>query len=143
MAQIPKPCTWNGITYESMKDAAIDLGVPYTTLVNWVNQGWTQDADVHNPGRTGKPCVWNRIRYKSQNCAARATGRSNPYMGYLLKKGYECDDDLPGIARACVWNGVQYESIAAAARHLGITREAMRLRVNNGYICDSDLKRKD
>ena len=70
------------------------------------------------------PITWNGIQYESITDCARALGLSDYAVGWRIKQGYTCDDDITSqhdtTPIPCIWNGIQYESIYQASKALGI-----------------------
>jgi hypothetical protein len=134
-------CTWNGIEYESIKEAARANEVTYASMSSRIMRGYTCDEDMSDMRVS---CTWNGIEYESIRGAARANNISHGGMQQRLKKGYTCDDDVPDeidhFKKTCTWNGIEYDSITEAARSSGISHGAMRYRLKQGYTSDSDLQ---
>lgn len=47
-----------------------------------------------SPG-VGTTCIWNGVTYTSYSKAARANGYWGKDLGFWVRKGYVCDDDIP------------------------------------------------
>ena len=139
-----KPCTWNGITYQSYKEAGKALGVNPSVLVKRILKGQHSDADRVIQA---KPCIWNGVQYPSSYAAAKSAGIRATTMRQRLKSGHSSDSDLLASnqyvkrrhIKQCSWNGIDYESIEFAASVLGITVRTMRERIAKGYTCDNDI----
>lgn len=134
------PCTWNGIEYSSISEAAIANKINIKTLSARLKRGFCNDDQFkaarkknlsnRKRNRVLNPCEWNGIRYPSIHHAANALGITSEAMAYRLKKGYSSDNDLIITKKPCEWNGVIYESTSAAAKAAGTDKKTMRLRRN-------------
>lgn len=89
-----KPCTWNGINYGSVTEAARANNISRDVLYQRLNKGQTCDADLKKWMGIPKPCTWNGIDYPTIKAAAQANGMTLKNMSRYLSKGYTCDDDL-------------------------------------------------
>lgn len=136
-----KPCTWNGIEYESISDAARANFVNEVTMLNRVNAGYTCDDDVWKARAT--PCTWNGVEYESIKAAAAATWVTPGAMSVRVARGLKADDDLVYGAKACTWNGVEYRSILQAARAAGVHPNTMSRWIRSGFTCDAERDAAD
>lgn len=92
----PVPCTWNGIEYRSMNEAAMALGICESTMRNRVLKGYTCDADL-NVTRRRVACEWNGVKFNTLQEAADANWISREGMWYrVVKRGYKSDADMQG-----------------------------------------------
>lgn len=132
------PCTWNGVTYSSMKEAARVTGISQTTLYHRIKRGFTSDDDM----RTAKYCEWNGIIYESMEQAAKANNITKSCLRSRLKRGCRNDDDVELVPHPCEWDGVLYESINAAARNTNIAYGTMVYYIKMGYKSTFDIKGK-
>lgn len=132
-----KNCTWNGIKYKSIREAAEAWGVNVYTMYSRIEKGYTKEEDVPLHGHPS-PVYWNGIQYQSCVEAAKVLGVSAPAMQQRIKKGYTCDDDVIK-SKQCIWNGVTYASIREAAKANDISASNMGERLLSGYTCDADM----
>lgn len=80
-------CTWEGVEYESIREASQETGIPYGRLASWLRKG--------KPKKGRKvPCTWNGIQYPSIREAADANWITPVGMWFRLHKGYTCDEDM-------------------------------------------------
>lgn len=85
-----RPVIWESVTYPSITDASLALGISDTTLGYWIRKGYAHFSDVRTVGmHTRKPCVWNGVAYKSLREAAADNGIRESLLRYYLKKGYQ------------------------------------------------------
>lgn len=134
-----KPCTWNGITYESIRAAAIANNVDHG-LMSWrIRKGYTSDSDI---GAT-ITCEWNGIQYPSYDAAGRANNVDGATIARRISKGYTSDNNAPKAPspKECVWNGIKYKTISDAAKANNVGQYTMTRRIRLGYTCDEDMKR--
>lgn len=136
------PCVWNGVHYNTVKDAAQAIGISPSAMHIRLKRGLTCDEEVkprNHDKRT--PCTWNGIAYQSITDAARANGLTVDTMCARIKAGYRSNTDMLKIhSKECEWNNIKYPSVAKAAKSIGIHVSSLRERLNNGYTCDDDMK---
>jgi hypothetical protein len=133
------PCTWNGITYVSMAEAARANNIDFVGMLNRIKRGHSCDSDLW---KQHKPCIWNGIEYCTIAEAARANNINKSAMCERIKKGYTCDADVYPFynGKPCIWNGIEYRSIQDAARVNNVSSDTMYKRLESGYVCDNDLR---
>lgn len=139
-----QPCVFNGVHYDSLKDAAKALGVSTTPLSKRLN-GILTSAIKSRPFEVA--CRWNGIEFKSLSEAAKFCGISRSAMSQRLQKGYTCDADMSNIGdsvegryKPCVWNGIEYPSIVAAAIANNTTSNRIQKSIKRGRTGDQDIK---
>lgn len=93
----PKPCTWNGIKYKSINQAARANNITSEAMSWRLKQGYTCDDDM-NPPFNRIACEWNGKKYPSQTAAAKANWCTKEAMRWRLIRGYTSDNDLRGAA---------------------------------------------
>lgn len=141
------PCEWNGIRYNSIKEAAEANYVTPSGMWHRLSKGYQSDNDLYS--KSGKSLVWNEIYYPSRSAAAKALKISAMAVTDRLRRGYTTDSDLitkgnprkpkPRQGRVVVWNEIEYISMVEAAHAVGITPTAMQYRIKQGYTRDSDM----
>ena len=114
MGRHAKPVTWNGVTYDSVYDAAAAFDLS-AAAVRWrLKRGIPLDAPPH----FCKAAVVRGTR-KSAKELARECGVSAWTIRRRVNAGKV--PDLPGhYGKACEYDGKRYASVAAMARELGI-----------------------
>ena len=114
MGRHAKPVTWNGVTYDSVYDAAAAFDLS-AAAVRWrLKRGIPLDAPPH----FCKAAVVRGTR-KSAKELARECGVSPYTIARRLRRGG--DPAFPGhCGRACEYGGKRYASVTAMARELGI-----------------------
>lgn len=130
----PRKCSWNGVEYASVKEAALAIGITTQSMRKRINQGKSTDSEMG----VERPTVWNGVQYSSIAEAARALGITIASMHRRTSKGQTCDDDRQTY-RPITWNGVKYPHVNAAARDLGIHCNTMRHRISKGWASDSEV----
>jgi len=142
------PVEWNGVRYESMREAARTIGISAAAMQWRLSSGYKCDTDMVGRGSSLSTTVtWNGVEYGSLRKAASANGISAPTMLYRLNQGYVCDSDMTGrgnslrqSSKRWAWNGITYPTVKDAAKALGISTFAFRYRIKQGYTCDDDMK---
>lgn len=88
-----------------------------------------------------KEFTWNGITYASQKLAAEAIGVTPSVIGYYIRNGYTCDDDLVFSTKSnpTTWNGIEYNSLTEAANANEITTQLMWNRLQAGFTCDAEV----
>lgn len=84
-------CSWNGIEYPSISDAADANGISCGAMSQRLKKGYTCDEDVPKRHRS---FVWNNIEYPTVKAAADACGVSVSAMRARFNKGYRADTDM-------------------------------------------------
>lgn len=144
-----KSCTFDGVTYTSLTQAAKTLGVTDEAVNYYIKRGYVSETDIGKGGGFGaQPVTWNDIEYPSLNAAAHALDISNSALSERLKKGYQCDTDMKrrftwksgAKGKPCKWNGELFASVSAAARSRGVDVSTMYEQLTKGYTCDADLR---
>lgn len=130
-----EPCTWNGIEYGSIAEAARACGVCSATMQDRLSGGAACDDDLRPRFRV---VMYNGIEYSSIKDAAIANGLTYSAMKSRIQRDHAGDDSL-GLSNPCEWNGVIYKTISEAARSLGVSPTAMSVRKRNGQTRDVDL----
>ena len=125
MGRHAKPVTYNGVTYDSVYDAAAAFDLS-ASAVRWrLKRGIPLDAPPH----FCKAAVVRGTR-KSAKELARERGVSVWTIRRRVNAGKV--PDLPGhYGKACEYGGKRYASISAMARELGIYPSAARSLVEN------------
>lgn len=144
IANTGKSCTWNGIQYKTVVDAAKAVGISPSGMHMRLKRGWICDTDVKPKGRGKRlvPCVWNGIAYLSITDAAHASGLMSDTLQARIKAGYKSDADMLKIhSKECEWNGIKYPSVNKAAKANRISITTLLERLEKGYSCDADMKR--
>ena len=118
MGRHAKPVTWNGVTYDSVYDAAAAFDLS-ANAVRWrLKRGIPLDA----PPRFCKAVVVRGTR-KSAKELARECGVSAWTIHRRVNAGKV--PDLPGhYGKACEYDGKRYASVAAMARELKVNQQA-------------------
>ena len=139
-----RPCTINGVEYESQKAAARVLGISESALrYRFLSPNYPEYASEYHPRVDARPikypCRVDGIDYESGVAAARALGigvsvlrnrlRSLSYPEYTSE--YHPKVDLKPRGKPCVISGVEYESGFVAARTLGISPGSLWLRLRS------------
>ena len=127
MSRHAKPVTWNGVTYDSVYDAAAAFDLS-ANAVRWrLKRGIPLDAPLH----FCKAAVVRGTK-KSAKELARECGVSVWTIRRRVNAGKV--PDLPGYyGKACEYDGKRYASISAMARELGIyPSDACSLVENDG-----------
>ena len=91
---VEKPCTWNGIQYPSVLQAARANYISPPAMHYRLSQDYTSDSEMECYGSVGIACEWNGVWYGSLAAAARANGVTPPAMKARIIKGYTCDEDV-------------------------------------------------
>ena len=125
MGRHAKPVTWNGVTYDSVYDAAAAFDLS-ADAVRWrLKRGIPLDAPPH----FCKAAVVRGTR-KSAKELARECGVSVWTIRRRVNAGKV--PALPGhYGKACEYDGKRYVSISAMARELGICPSDARSLVEN------------
>lgn len=89
-----RPITWNGKEYNSVTNAAIDIGIKFGTLYGYVQLGYVCDDDLFS-----RNIMWNGISYKNMAAAARFCEITREAMRLRIKKGYTCDENVKSLGR--------------------------------------------
>ena len=118
MSRHAKPVTWNGVTYDSVYDAAAAFDLTPSTVRYRLKRGITLDAPPH----FCKAAVVRGTR-KSAKELARECGVSAWTIRRRVNAGKV--PDLPGhYGKACEYDGKRYASVAAMARELKVNQQA-------------------
>ena len=118
MGRHAKPVTWNGVTYDSVYDAAAAFDLTPSIVRYRLKRGITLDA----PPRFCKAVVVRGTR-KSAKELARECGVSAWTIHRRVNAGKV--PDLPGhYGKACEYDGKRYASVAAMARELKVNQQA-------------------
>ena len=118
MGRHAKPVTWNGVTYDSVYDAAAAFDLTPSIVRYRLKRGITLDA----PPRFCKAVVVRGTR-KSAKELARECGVSAWTIRRRVNAGKV--PDLPGhYGKACEYDGKRYASVAAMARELKVNQQA-------------------
>jgi hypothetical protein len=131
-----RECSWEGITYPSVKDAAKGAGVALITMHRRLKAGYTCDADVT---KKAKPVTWNGIEYVSIAEAAKSSGVSHSALTGRLKRGHTCESDV-GIETPTIWNGIEYPSMTAAGKSIGFSEARLLSWIRRGCRSDADIQ---
>lgn len=134
------PCTWNGVSYDSIRAAALACDVDAKTMKHRLKRDWTCDSDVKTPGRAQKPVTWNGIEYPSLAAAGDATGLTRLTLIKRYQRGHVSDENLQGYKQPCIWNGIEYRTAVEAAQANGVNRATMYYRISKGWTCDEDAQ---
>ena len=134
----PIPCEWNGITYNSITDAAIALGIEPSSMGYRVAQGYVCDDDL-TYGNI--PVEWNGTTYDSISETAKALGLTpGAIRRRVFEYGYKSDADMKGKEKPITWDGIEYESTTQAAEMLGIARTKLYKYLDKGYTSIDDVR---
>ena len=118
MGRHANPVTWNGITYESVYDAAAAFDLTPSIVRYRLKRGIPLDAPPH----FCKAAVVRGTR-KSAKELARECGVSAWTIRRRVNAGKV--PDLPGhYGKACEYDGKRYASVAAMARELKVNQQA-------------------
>lgn len=118
MGRHAKPVTWNGVTYDSVYDAAAAFDLTPSTVRYRLKRGIPLDAPPH----FCKAAVVRGTR-KSAKELARECGVSAWTIRRRVNAGKA--PDLPGhYGKACEYDGKRYASVAAMARELKVNQQA-------------------
>ena len=118
MGRHAKPVTWNGVTYDSVYDAAAAFDLTPFIVRYRLKRGISLDA----PPRFCKAVVVRGTR-KSAKELARECGVSAWTIHRRVNAGKV--PDLPGhYGKACEYDGKRYASVAAMARELKVNQQA-------------------
>ena len=140
-----KPCTINGVHYESALAAAKALGILTTTLQNRLTSPiFPEYRSKHRPkksfGRKLIPCSVDGIEYRSIGSAARELGISPHQMRSRLTSfdypGYVCAEYpkrkfQSRQGKPCTVNGVHYKSEKVAAQNIGMSMSGLQRRLKS------------
>jgi predicted GIY-YIG superfamily endonuclease len=96
--RIGRKCSWNGVEYTNVTEAANALGVSVAAMRTRLLRGKTSDSDITHSHIV--PCTWNGIEYASIDDAAQSLGISNSTMDYRVKMGYRGDADMKNQKRS-------------------------------------------
>ena len=118
MGRHAKPVTWNGVTYDSVYDAAAAFDLTPFIVRYRLKRGIPLDA----PPRFCKAVVVRGTR-KSAKELARECGVSAWTIHRRVNAGKV--PDLPGhYGKACEYDGKRYASVTAMARELKVNQQA-------------------
>lgn len=118
MGRHAKPVTWNGVTYDSVYDAAAAFDLTPSIVRYRLKRGIPLDAPPH----FCKAAVVRGTR-KSAKELARECGVSAWTIRRRVNAGKA--PDLPGhYGKACEYDGKRYASVAAMARELKVNQQA-------------------
>ena len=118
MGRHAKPVTWNGVTYDSVYDAAAAFDLTPSIVRYRLKRGIPLDAPPH----FCKAAVVRGTR-KSAKELARECGVSAWTIHRRVNAGKV--PDLPGhYGKACEYDGKRYASVAAMARELKVNQQA-------------------
>ena len=118
MGRHAKPVTWNGVTYDSVYDAAAAFDLTPFIVRYRLKRGIPLDA----PSHFCKAAVVRGTR-KSAKELARECGVSAWTIRRRVNAGKV--PDLPGhYGKACEYDGKRYASVAAMARELKVNQQA-------------------
>ena len=118
MGRHAKPVTWNGVTYDSVYDAAAAFDLTPSIVRYRLKRGIPLDAPPH----FCKAAVVRGTR-KSAKELARECGVSVWTIRRRVNAGKA--PDLPGhYGKACEYDGKRYASISAMARELKVNQQA-------------------
>lgn len=135
---IKKSCVWNGVEYDSVKQAAEMSGIPYYSMGYRIRRGYKGNLDI---SPTGFHAVcWNGVMYKSLTSASKSIGESVHNIKRWMSKGYTCDADLP-CPQTFEWNGIKYNSLKEASLSLEVSIGTISHRIKKGYKCDMDIEK--
>ena len=117
MGRHAKPVTWNGVTYDSVYDAAAAFDLTPSIVRYRLKRGIPLDAPPH----FCKAAVVRGTR-KSAKELARECGVSAWTIHRRVNAGKV--PDLPGhYGKACEYGGKRYASISAMARELKVNQQ--------------------
>ena len=118
MGRHAKPVIWNGVTYDSVYDAAAAFDLTPSIVRYRLKRGIPLDAPPH----FCKAAVVRGTR-KSAKELARECGVSVWTIRRRVIAGKA--PDLPGhYGKACEYDGKRYASVAAMARELKVNQQA-------------------
>ena len=118
MGRHAKPVTWNGVTYDSVYDAAAAFDLTPSIVRYRLKRSIPLDAPPH----FCKAAVVRGTR-KSAKELARECGVSAWTIRRRVNAGKV--PDLPGhYGKACEYDGKRYASVAAMARELKVNQQA-------------------
>ncbi len=155
---VKRPCSWNGVEYASVSEAARALDISERAMRHRLGKGYASDDDarVHQERmksvrakeqreKLSVPTIWNGIEYSSIKEAAQAWEVDPGTLSRWLKRGYARDNDVPmpdetRYRESVIWNGIHYPSLKIAAGALGISSTTLRYRLDMGYTSDADVK---
>lgn len=136
-------CSWNGVVYDSIKQAASANGVTIYCMSTRLRLGYLCDDDM--PLTSRKPCEWNGIKYKSIREAAKAVGVEIGCMERRLQKGYTSDTEMTRTGKKLsppfLWDGVEYQTVSDAARANGINPSTMWAFISKGKTSSSQVSK--
>ena len=98
----PTECSWNGIHYESLTQAATVNSVSVATMKKRIDRGYTCDADVPKRGnRTHKVTyLWNDTLYPDMETMADALYLTPHGVWWRLRQGHTGDASMRGYEGA-------------------------------------------
>ena len=118
MGRHAKPVIWNGVTYDSVYDAAAAFDLTPSIVRYRLKRGIPLDAPPH----FCKAAVVRGTR-KSAKELARECGVSASTIRRRVNAGKV--PDLPGhYGKACEYDGKRYASVTAMARELKVNQQA-------------------
>ena len=140
---VKKPCTINGIEYESGVVAAKALGISSSILVGRLRSPkfpeYTSQYHSKINMKLPLPCTVKGVDYDSEDIAAETLGisaralryrlRSPKFPEYISRHRPKVTTRL--MRQPCRINGVEYESEKAAARALGVNLISLRHRLRS------------
>lgn len=129
-----KPCTWNGIEYRSISEAARANGVSFAVMHTRISKGYTRDSDFVS---SRHPIEYNGVKYPSISAAARANNIASATLAGRVERGYKSDDDMQ--VKPVIWNGVEYRSRRQLCIALGVGKYTLMRYLRDGYTCDADI----
>lgn len=88
-----KKCIWNGVEFDSIKEASEFFGEKYSTFKYRIKNGYKKNSDFRE---YRKETIWNGKRFKTQKECAKHLGISVSSMNERVKKGYTSDSDMIG-----------------------------------------------
>jgi hypothetical protein len=120
-------CSWNGVEYLSIRQAAIANGYIPETMRRYIDKGFVQDADL-------LLVEWQGNRYKSISDAARDTDYTVTEVSRYINQGVTSPTQVPAAKRhICVVDGVEYKNPTVAAKSLGCSVDTINRRLRQAH----------
>jgi hypothetical protein len=139
-------------TFQSIRELAKEVKIPYTTLLHRIDSGETLEEAVKNGNKNKKQIVVNNKVFESVSEAAKFFNLKTSTVAARLRSGWSPEEAL-GLSKKPRKKpentsrnpiniaGIDFSSLWAAAKHFGLSANMVNKRVkNNGLTIEQALE---